>query len=143
MKVLFVCYANVGRSQIAEVYFQRLSQHQCESAGIGVDATIAAMKLPSKKLKDNPVQRSVEYIRREFGVDVREKESRQLLPEMVAAADLTVVIAEKEQWPAYLQEAEKLIFWDIPDPLERSDDVARDLYREVQRRIEALVARIG
>jgi hypothetical protein len=53
MKVLFVCYYNVGRSQVAEACFKKLSQHDCDSAGIAVDETIAQRKLPSKKLKDN------------------------------------------------------------------------------------------
>jgi protein-tyrosine-phosphatase len=54
MKVLFVCYANVGRSQVAEACFKTLSQHECDSAGIAVNERIAAMKLASKRLKDYP-----------------------------------------------------------------------------------------
>lgn len=143
MKVLFVCYANVGRSQVAEACFKKLSQHDCSSAGIAVNETIAQNKLPSRKLKDDPIQRSVEYIRREFGADVSEKERQQLLPEMINTADLTIVIAEKETWPDYLKEGDKVVFWDIPDPAGQADDLARGLYRQVQRKIEKLVAQIG
>ncbi len=110
MKVLFICYANVGRSQVAQAYFKTLSQHDCDSAGIAVNERIALRKLPSKKLKDNPSQYSVEYIRREFGIDIAEKE---------------------------------VVFWDIPDPAGQPDDFAYDIYREVQRRVEQLVAEIG
>jgi protein-tyrosine-phosphatase len=143
MKVLFVCYANVARSQVAEACFRKLSQHDCDSAGIGVNEIIAQKKLPSKKLKDNPIQRSVEYIEREFGIDVREKERQQLLPEMIDAADLVIVIAAKETWPGYLKEAGKVMFWDIPDPIGQPDDLAAGLYRQVRREVEELVARIG
>ncbi len=38
MKVLFVCRANLGRSQIASAFFDQLSQHTPDSAG-----TIVAM----------------------------------------------------------------------------------------------------
>ena len=38
MKVLFVCLANVGRSQMAEAFFNRLSRHQAGSAGSRVSA---------------------------------------------------------------------------------------------------------
>ena len=41
MKVLFICYANVGRSQLAQSYFQTMSLHDCDSAGIGVNETMA------------------------------------------------------------------------------------------------------
>jgi protein-tyrosine-phosphatase len=143
MKVLFVCYANVGRSQIAEACFKKLSRHDCGSAGIAVNETIAQKNLPSKKLKDDPIQRSVEYIRREFGADVSEKERQQLLPEMIDTADLAIVIAEKATWPGYLKEGGKVVFWDIPDPAGQSDNLAHDLYKQVQHKREELVAQIG
>ena len=61
MKVLFVCIANVGRSQVAEAYFSKLTQHDSDSAGIAVNELIAKRNLSSRKLKDVPDQRSVEY----------------------------------------------------------------------------------
>jgi protein-tyrosine-phosphatase len=143
MKVLFVCYANVGRSQVAEECFKTLSQHECESAGIAVNERIAAMKLASKKFKDYPNQSSVQYIRREFGVDIGEKERQQLVPEMIDTADLAIIIAEKERWPVYLKEGGKVLFWDIQDPAAMVDEIADNIYRQVQRRVEQLVAKIG
>jgi len=143
MKVLFVCYANVARSQVAEACFKTLSQHDCHSAGIAVNERVAQMKLPSKKLKHTAIQNSVEYIKREFGADVREKERQQLVPEMIDTADLTIVIAEKERWPDYLKEGDKIVFWDIADPARMSDDEAHEVYREVQHRVEQLIAEIG
>jgi protein-tyrosine-phosphatase len=142
MKVLFICYANVGRSQVAHAYFDTLSKHDSDSAGIAVDE-IAAMKLASKKHKDNPTQRSVQYIRREFGVDIGEKEKQQLVPEMLVTADLAIVIAEKERWPGYLKEGGNVLFWDIQDPATMADDFAEDVYRQVQRSVEQVVAEIG
>lgn len=143
MKVLFVCYANVGRSQVARACFDTLSKHNSESAGIAVNERIAAMKLPSRKLKDNLNQRSVEYVRREFGLDIAEKERQQLTPEMLDSSDLVIVIAEKERWPGYLKEGGKVVFWDIQDAFGMTDDFAYDVYRQVRRRVEQLVAEIG
>jgi protein-tyrosine-phosphatase len=143
MKVLFVCYANVGRSQVAQAYFGKLSKHHSDSAGIAVNERIAAMKVPGRKLKDNLNQRSVEYVRREFGLDIAEKERQQLTPEMIDTSDLAIVIAEKESWPDYLKEGGKVVFWDIQDPAGMANDFAEDVYREVQPRVEQLVAEIG
>ncbi len=141
MKVLFICIANVGRSQVAEACFRARSRHGCASAGIAVDERVATLK--SRKLKDAAVQHSLRYIRRELGIDVSEKERRQLVPEMIEAADLAVVIAEKDSWPAYLSEGGKVVFWDITDPVRMNDESADRVYREVQRRVELLVAEIG
>ena len=143
MKVLFICYANVGRSQVAEACFRTLSRHECASVGVAVDERIGQMKLPSKKLKHNAIQHSVDYIRRELGIDVGEKERQQLLPEMIESAELAVVIAERERWPSYLKEGRKGVFWDIADPARMGDDAADEVYREVQRRVARLVAEIG
>ncbi len=143
MKVLFICYANVGRSQVAQVCFARLSKHDSDSAGIAVNEKIATMKFPSRKLKDNASQRSVEYIRRAFGVDIAEKERQQLTVEMIDKSDLAIVIVEKERWPDYLPKSSKVLFWDIKDPVGMADGLANEVYKEVQRRVEELVREIG
>ena len=98
MNILFVCHANVGRSQVAQVYFDKLSRHISDSAGIAVDELIAKHHLRGRKLKD-VTNRAAEYIREcirnACGVDIAEKERQQLTPAIVDAADLIVVIAEK------------------------------------------------
>jgi protein-tyrosine-phosphatase len=62
---------------------------------------------------------------------------------MVEKSDLAIVIAEKERWPDYLKEGDKVLFWDIQDPAGMADDLADDVYRQVRRRVEQLVAEIG
>ncbi len=143
-KVLFVCFANMGRSQVARACFDQLSQHDSDSAGIGVDENIARRNPPSRKLKDSGTDgRSVEYIRRAFGEDISDRERQQLTPEMVHAADLVILIAEKNRWPDYLQEGGKVVFWDIPDAYRQDDDFATDVFRQVHNRVEQLVKEIG
>ena len=143
MKVLFVCHANVGRSQVAQVYFDKLSKHESDSAGMGVDENVAKLALPSRKLRDIPTQRSVVYIQREFGVDASENESTQLTLEMIDEADRVIIINEKERWLDYVKEGGKVVHWDIPDSLGMEDDSAFDVYRQIRERVEELVREIG
>ena len=148
MKILFVCRANVGRSQVAQVYFNKLSRHTSNSAGIAVDELIVKLHLRGRKLKDvTSISRAAEYtlecIRNEFGVDIADKERQQLTPAMVDAADVIVVIAEKEQWPAYLKEGGKVVFWDIPDGVGQDDAFVYDVFTQVRRRVEQLVEETG
>ncbi|MFQ6028726.1 MAG: low molecular weight phosphatase family protein [Dehalococcoidia bacterium] len=143
MNVLFVCNANIGRSQVAQVYFDQLSSHQSSSAGMAVDELMARQGLPSKKLKDARNQWSQEYIRQEFGVDLSERERQQLTPQLIDEADLVVVINEKANWPHYLEEGGKVVFWDIQDGLGQTDDAIYQIYAEVRQKVEDLVGEIG
>ena len=146
MNILFICHANVGRSQVAQVYFDKLSRHTSDSAGIAVDELITKRHLRGRKLKD-VTSRAAEYIlellRNECGVDIADKERQQLTPQMVDADDLVVVIAEKERWPDYLQEGGKVVFWDIPDGAGQDDAFVYDVFTQVRRRVEQLVEETG
>jgi protein-tyrosine-phosphatase len=148
MKILFVCRANVGRSQVAQVCFNKLSRHTADSAGIAVDELIVKLHLRGRTLKDvTSISRAAEYnlecIKNGLGVDIADKERQQLTPAIVDAADLIVVIAAKEQWPAYLQEGGKVVFWDIPDAVGQDDAFVYEVFTQVRRRVEQLVAEIG
>jgi len=113
MYVLYVCNANVGRSQVAQVYFNQLSSHESSGAGMAVDEIKARLHLLSNKIPDVPVQRPVDYIRWEFDVDISERERRQLTPQMMDEAELVEIINEKDMWPDCVNERDKVVFWDI------------------------------
>ena len=142
MHVLFVCRANVGRSQVAEAYFKLVSSHDATSAGTLADEMLARSNPPNRQLKDSQKRRSVGYMS-QYGVNISEHERTQLTPEMVAQADRVVVMAEKETWPAYLVESDRVIFWDITDSVDMEDDEARKIFDDVRLRVEELVREIG
>jgi len=144
MKVLFVCYANMGRSQVAQVTFSQLSRHESYSAGMGVDEAIRRGNAVGRKLKDSRSQRAVEFIEAELGVDLSERERNQLTPQMVEEADLAIIIHEKEDWPDYLVEGDKVVFWDIHDAHPGVEDAgAHEIWKHVMQRVEALAREIG
>jgi protein-tyrosine-phosphatase len=76
-------------------------------------------------------------------VDIADKERQQLTPQLVNEADLVVVIVEKEQWPTYLQEGEKVVFWDLPDGVGQDDAFVYEVFTQVRRRVEQLVGETG
>ena len=141
MKVLFVCKANVGRSQMAQVRFEQLSKHESYCAGIGVAESVA--QRPSSKLKDIRNLRPVEYIKTRLGVDHSERDRLQQTPEMIDDMDLAIIIHDKAEWPDYLKEGANVVFWDIPDTPGLDDESAGKLWDQVQLRVEELVREIG
>ena len=110
---------------------------------MAVDEITAKGNWASKKIKDVPNPRSLEYIKREFGLDISDRERRQLTPEMMDEADLVVVINDKANWPDYVSEGEKVVFWDIRDGVGQADEAAYEIYGQVREKVQELVQKIG
>ena len=113
MKVLFVCRYNVGRSQVARAFFDRLSRHESDSAGTRADEAIARLKLASRMLKHAGNQVSVAYMKAQ-GIDISENVRKQLTLELMDEADQVIVMAEKNTWPDYLSSSEKTVVGTSP-----------------------------
>lgn len=65
MRMLFICFANVARSQVAEHISKRSHNMICHNPGIAVDHLTRPNNLPSRKLKQVPFpQRPIDYINR-------------------------------------------------------------------------------
>ena len=141
MKVLFVCVANVGRSQVAEALFNKLSVHESISAGARADEVVSRTNPPSRMLKDAP-SRGIPVMKDE-GIDISEHLRKQLTPTMVQEADRVIVMADRDSWPDFLRDSDKVTYWDIPDAVGLSDDAALSINNEVKRRVEELVGEIG
>jgi protein-tyrosine-phosphatase len=106
-KYLFVCHANIGRSQMAEG-FAKLRGLEARSAGVCVGH-------PGQKLSDFPdfVRLMEEVNYSNFG----DHERKQLTLEMVDWADKVVVMVYDNFWPDYLVAAkDKIVFHDVDDP---------------------------
>ena len=141
MKALFVCNANVGRSRVAEALFNQLSGQTATSAGTRADEAFARTNPPTRSLGDAG-SAAVPYMR-EQGVDISEKNRKQLTEEMVQEADKIIVIADRDTWPDYLSNSEKVVVWDIQDTRGMGPDSAGPLFDEIKQRVEDLVREIG
>ena len=141
MKVLFVCNANVGRSQVAEALFNKLSAHESISAGTRADEAVSRTNPPSRMLKDAP-SRGIPVMK-DQGVDIAEYLRKQLTLEMVQEADKVIVMADRNTWPDFLRDSDKVTYWDITDPVSLGDDAALSIYNKVKQRVQELVLEVG
>ncbi|MDR1300269.1 MAG: GNAT family N-acetyltransferase, partial [Candidatus Nomurabacteria bacterium] len=152
-KVLFVCYSNIGRSQMAKAIYNKLSKsHNAESAGVGVykeqpmGTTIGERnKIVGRELGiKNYTSTAQEVLLEKHDIDITDASRTQLEPEMLAKYDLVVNIAEKKQTPDWLR-GENVIWWGIKDPglvEERKDKktASGNALIEIERRIRQLIA---
>jgi arsenate reductase (thioredoxin) len=114
--VLFVCVQNAGRSQIAQLLFERAGG-TARSAG----------SQPAARVHDN-----VAAVFPELG----SRTPRALARGDVEWADVVVTMGCGDACP-YIPGRE-YVDWDLPDPAGRSEDDVRALADDIQHRLESL-----
>ncbi|MEI8269942.1 MAG: low molecular weight phosphatase family protein [bacterium] len=129
MKTLFVCNANVSRSQVAAVLYKKYSGMESDSAGTNVS--------PEREGAVIPPDASVAFMANE-GLDISKNTRKGITPEMVEKFDKIIVMADKNV-PDYLQNNEKVEFWDIQDTRNESDDVYKRVISEIKQKIIELM----
>ena len=128
LRLLFVCVENSNRSQMAEAFARHLG-------GAGVEACSAGSR-PSGTI--NP--RAIAFMR-ERGIDLTMQHSKSL--DAVASAPFDAVVTmgcgDACPWlPAVRRED-----WALPDPKLLDDAGFRRVRDEIERRVGALLGRLG
>ena len=136
MKVLFVCVANVGRSQMAEAFFNNLSKkNKATSAGTKGE------KYEGRELKE--FAQPVLACMTDTGIDISKKTPRKLTKQMVDDADKIVVMADKGTWPNFLKDSKKVEVWDVDDAQGKSHEFHLKTRDQIKKLVQGLVKRIG
>ncbi len=130
-KVLFVCQANVGRSQVAmELY--RKKGGEADSSGTLVDA-------PGTTLKERPTSATIVGImQKDYDIDMINNVRTQLTQENAAPYDKLVVMAEEDTWPDWLAADPRLIHWKIQDPKFQDQGTTQSIVDQVAERVAEL-----
>lgn len=135
MKILFVCKANVGRSQMAEAFARNL----------GLDAISAGTDVGEKsgrKIGDDEKARFVWEAMNEEGIDVRNYIRKQLTADLVTKADKIIVMTEKQFCPDYLLSSKKAGYWEISDAKGTDYQTHLRTRDEIKRRVLSLTGAI-
>lgn len=143
IKILFVCRANVGRSQMAEVVFNTLSKgsHKVMSAGTSVsngkDSSEDGKRIQYGTLS-SPIMESLA----EINIRLKEATANQLTQKMIEEADIIISMAELENEPDYLRQSNKYEHWDVADPKKLSLEETNIIRDDIVNRVNSLIARI-
>ncbi|MBX4198591.1 low molecular weight phosphatase family protein [Candidatus Parcubacteria bacterium] len=136
MKILFICKGNVGRSQIAEALFVKLSNNKAEAISAGTK--ISGSEQPIGELL--PQIQEVLDVMNEEGIDVSTYVRKQLTEKMVEDSDKVIAIIEDtEVLPDYLTNSPKLIRWNVPDPKGKDITITRQIKDQIKELIIGLV----
>ena len=147
MKVLFVCYANMNRSQIAEAIFNRFSKKShATSAGINPRRPGIMLK-NSGGLTDHPPVVPM----MELGYDLSNARIKKFTRKKGREADKVVFVfgmkKHKKDIPDYVKGFRDVEYWDVPPikpmPFDEYCIEERKRIRMIKARVMGLIARIG
>lgn len=135
MNILFLCKGNTARSQAAEEFLKRTSNHAVRSAGIN----------PSKLAEWPTVgsaQGSAEIIAvmKEEGIDISNNRRKLVTEDDVRWADKVYVMARKEDLPKFVPADKVIEFWDnIGDPKGKDLEETRRIIGQVKEAVAEIV----
>jgi arsenate reductase (thioredoxin) len=119
-RAYFVCIGNAGRSQMAQVLYERLGG-EGRSAG----------SRPAQEVHPEVVE-----VMREFGVDLSDRRPRRIEQDDVEWADVVVTMGCGDACPVL--PGKRYVDWNLPDPAGRPVEEVRALRDDIQRRVETL-----
>jgi protein-tyrosine-phosphatase len=137
MKVLFVCKANVGRSQMASALFNKYSKNNSsQSAGTDVN------EKEGQKIGNNEKAKFVWEVMDKEGIDVRNNKRRQITELMTMDFD-KIVMLTPPTWPPFLTNNPKVIFWNIEDAKNADYNFHVKIREDIKKKVISLIEEVG
>lgn len=128
--VLFVCFHNAGRSQMAEAFVNQMARER----NLPIRA-ISAGTVPSRAI--NPVAVAV---MEEIGFSMADQEPKHMMEWDINGADRIITMhcrVDPEHCPkAWVGGAED---WNLPDPADQPIEIVRQIRDQIRTKVEALL----
>jgi len=131
MKILFICRANVGRSQAAEGFYNQRRPGGAESAGTIVDN-------PGEVLSSRVGAVNIINAMQEYDIDISQNTRTQLTEAMAGKYEKLIVMAEPENIPQWLKNNPKTEIWTIKDAKGQDLNTTRVIAGQIKDRVARL-----
>jgi arsenate reductase (thioredoxin) len=119
-RVLFVCVANAGRSQMAQALYERRGG-EARSAG----------SMPAAELDESVVE-----VLDEVGIDISGRKPKAIERDSVEWADLVVTMGCGDACPVL--PGKEYLDWNLPDPAGLCLEEVRELRAVIEQRVASL-----
>lgn len=141
MKVLFICKSNQFRSQMAASLYNKFTgTNDATSAGtyVGTDTEPEGVVIETCFR----TQDFFEFME-DKGINLRDKRTMKLLPEMMKEADVVVSMAEEPHIPDFLRMSDKVLWWDVENPAFATREVTERTYLQIGHLVKELIRSKG
>ena len=129
-KILFICSGNVGRSQMAEAFYNNLTKSKnAFSAGTNPNTPTKYPKIPDE----------IFQIMKEENIDVSHQKVKLINRHFVDEAERIFVMCKKDLCPDFLTKSDKVIYWKIEDPYQMSIDDMRKIRDQIKVKVQSIL----
>jgi arsenate reductase len=128
-KVLFVCYGNACRSQMAEAIARHTAADVIEASSAGL-------------VPFGQIPRTTTEVLSERGISADGQSSKGLRQEDLAAADLVINMTGRSGASIFKEGLPRSEDWDVGDPFGSDLAVYREICDQIEGRVEALARRL-
>lgn len=128
MRVLFICGGNVGRSQIAEAFFNHYSKKHKARSCAGYDFK---QKVLSEK--------NTSIMKKEYGIDMSKQKPKPFSKKMVEQSDKIIILCNQSECPL-IPHADH---WSIPKMGELKIKERKKVIGLIQQKVKELLKEIG
>lgn len=130
---LFICSANVGRSQMAQGFYNNLTSGDNSISAAGIWDV-------GKKYNFRP-HPGIIAVMAERGIDISSQRVKMVSEEMLSLVERIILFCDSQKCPEYLQNNPKVEHISITDPYEKNDKekafrISRD---EIERIVKGLI----
>src|SRR5690606_15336560 len=123
--------ANVGRSQIAEGYFNKVAE---EAGSAGIYAPVGRYQYPSDEIIS---------IMAEENIDISHQKVKQLTKDMVEKAERIIILCRKSDCSVELRRNNKVVFREVEDPFGYGIEDLRQVRNKIKKIVMDLVKEDG
>lgn len=130
VKVLFVCFGNIMRSQIAEAFYNKYTKSE--------DAISAGNNPITLEKYPNIPNETIDSMK-EIGIDISEQKPKLITPQMVSEVSQIFIMCRKEECPNYLFSSDKCVFWEIEDPYRKGSNFLRKIRAQIESKVLSII----
>jgi arsenate reductase len=140
MKVLFVCRQNVGRSQMAKAFYNKLTR-TLDAGAAGTHVEESGQTLQERK--DTSASKNFYLFEAmdDAGLDISRFTRTPLTEEMAKNYDLIVSMASKTDTPEWLLDSPKYVHWDVKDPRGQDLPTTIEVRDHIKARVQELLTK--
>ena len=129
-KILFICYGNIARSQMAEGFYNHFTSSK--------DAISAGTSFRTPVEYTKPLSEAI-AVMKEIDIDISQYKVKQVSQEMVNFANKIYVLTKKDDCPSYILNSDKTTFWDIDDPFNSSIEKFRQVRDLIRSKVKSIL----